>query len=52
MIVRLAIVCFVIGFAQGNYNYVTDLMPNRGYRLHWKFIDNKESIQFKVSVLS
>lgn len=49
MIVHLTIVCFVIGVVQGSYNYNTDLMPNRGYRLHWKFIDNKESIQFKVS---
>lgn len=31
---------------------VVDLMPNRGYRLHWKLIDNSESVQFKVEVKS
>lgn len=55
--IKLSIVlfAFTISFIYcSNWNIV-DLMPNRGvgveYRLHWKLIDNKESVQFKVSLI-
>ena len=42
----LTIVCFT--FVYANYDNIIDLMPNRVYRLHWKLIENSQSIQFKV----
>jgi len=46
------LLAFAINFVYANYANVIDLMPNRGYRLHWKLIDNNQAIQFKVEVKS
>lgn len=49
--IHLTIVLFAINFVYGNYLNIVDLVPNRGYRLHWKLIDNNEGVQFKVYII-